>query len=147
MSLANGVDFLAIRIFFWHRCDSGIPGYYLFHRIVFNLLHLEVSVGRVAGDRQKNRSSQRGADCNWRSLVSVGPRTQRGARKLGSKLVVLELEWLQLHVSEMFHFYNNIDGNIFLQVLTIDQIKKRLIADKNLRRTRPRKSFNSVDAS
>jgi len=85
-----------------------IPGYSLLHRVVFNLLHLEVSIGRVAGDRQENRGGQRRTDCNWRSLVPVGPRAQRGARKFGSKLVIFELERLQLHVSEIFHFHDNI---------------------------------------
>lgn len=71
----------------------------LLHSIVFNLLHFEVSVGRVAGDRQEDRSSQCGADCYRCGFVSAGTSAQRSARKLGGELVILELERLQLHVS------------------------------------------------
>lgn len=67
---------------------------HLLHGIVFNLLHFEVSIGRVASDRQEDRSSQSRANCNWCSFISASTCTQRSTWKFGGELVVLKLERL-----------------------------------------------------
>lgn len=61
---------------FWHRRDSGesISWFSLLHRVIFDLLHFEVSIGRVTGDRQEDRSGQRGANRDRCGLVSTGAR-------------------------------------------------------------------------
>lgn len=61
---------------FWHRRDSGesISWFSLLHRVIFDLLHFEVSIGRVTGDRQEDRGGQRGANRDRCGLVSTGAR-------------------------------------------------------------------------
>lgn len=72
----------------------------LFHGVVLDFLHFEVTIGRVTGDGQQHRGGQRRADRHWRGFISKTARAQRRARELRRELVVLELERLQLHVSE-----------------------------------------------
>lgn len=61
---------------FWHRRDSGesISWFSLLHRVIFDFLHFEVSIGRVTGDCQEDRGGQRGANRDRRGLVSTGAR-------------------------------------------------------------------------